>query len=400
MKLSVSQGKSHARFTPKGIIFANDAFYPVIDGVVRIVDKLHSHYLSHHIPSYVVCSHYPNYEEQHPNIIRIPSLPIANNYRVAIPILFPTMLSKIDPDTISLVHLHAPFFVGRYVRNWALKHRKPVIITYHSKFDQKFKNSLPPAFVKPSYKFTLDLVNKCDMVTTPTESFRQVLISHGIKADKCVVVHHGVPPIPALDPNSPKIAEDNTLRTLAAQKKQGKVILLYVGQIIKEKNPDFLIRALFELKKQKFPFYCVIVGIGDQYHALQSLIRKLKLTASVCLAGRIMEPDILHAIYASADLFTFPSTYETQGMVVLEAAQHGVPTVGITDATGISDFVHHNKTGYLTPLCAEVYAQGIINAWNNQPLYQRVCTAAKKEIPVSSEEMIAGFESIYARLCH
>ena len=56
----------------------------------------------------------------------------------------------------------------------------------------------------------------------------------------------------------------------------------------------------------------------------------------------------LAAAYASADVFAFPSTTETLGLVALESMASGVPVVG-ADAGGIPFVVDDGRTGFLVP---------------------------------------------------
>lgn len=381
----------------RGIIFANDVFYPIVDGVVRIVDELHSHYLAQHIPSHVICSRHPQFVDTAPHIIRIPSLPVPGKYRLALPYLLSKKLSLIDPDTISVIHAHSPFLMTYALLRWAKNHHKPVVLTFHSKYLEKFKNSPWPlrTLAPLAYRYVIHIANLCDIITTPTHAHRELLISHGIRSDKFYIVPNGIPPIPRVNPESLKFKSEPILQKILEKKAQGNHILLYVGQLIKEKNPDLLITSLAELQKNNFPFFCVLVGMGDQYHPLQELTQQLKLQAHVFLTNRVVDYEVIHQIYSQVDLLTFPSTYEVRSLVVLEAAQHGVPTMGIQNATGVADIVIHQKTGYLSAQTPQAFADGIIDALSNPWLYKKVSQAAQKFLPVSHQDMISEFELIY-----
>lgn len=54
----------------------------------------------------------------------------------------------------------------------------------------------------------------------------------------------------------------------------------------------------------------------------------------------------LAEIYASCDIFAFPSSFETFGNVVLEASASGLPVVGVKEG-GVLELIDHGKTGYL-----------------------------------------------------
>ena len=56
----------------------------------------------------------------------------------------------------------------------------------------------------------------------------------------------------------------------------------------------------------------------------------------------------LAAVYASADLFCFPSTTDTFGQVILEAGISCLPTVAVA-AGGAAELVRHDETGLVVP---------------------------------------------------
>jgi glycosyltransferase involved in cell wall biosynthesis len=56
----------------------------------------------------------------------------------------------------------------------------------------------------------------------------------------------------------------------------------------------------------------------------------------------------LAALFASADIFCFPSTTDTFGQVILEAGASGLPTVAAA-AGGAAELVRHDETGLLVP---------------------------------------------------
>ena len=56
----------------------------------------------------------------------------------------------------------------------------------------------------------------------------------------------------------------------------------------------------------------------------------------------------LARIYASADVFCFPSTTDTFGQVILEAGASGLPTIAAAEG-GAGELVRHGETGLLVP---------------------------------------------------
>ena len=119
-------------------------------------------------------------------------------------------------------------------------------------------------------------------------------------------------------------------------------IFLNVGRVAVEKN----IEAFAELD---LPGSKVIVGDGPQ---LEELKRNYPNVAF--LGGKFA--DELATIYASADVFVFPSLTDTFGLVVLEAMASGLP-VAAYDATGPRDVIPGSNAGTITPVGGDL-AQG------------------------------------------
>jgi glycosyltransferase involved in cell wall biosynthesis len=73
-----------------------------------------------------------------------------------------------------------------------------------------------------------------------------------------------------------------------------------------------------------------------------------EMAGQPCLFTGYLEGEDLAAVYASCDLFLFPSTTDTFGNVVLEAQASGLPVI-VTDAGGPRENVRHGETGLVVP---------------------------------------------------
>jgi glycosyltransferase involved in cell wall biosynthesis len=86
----------------------------------------------------------------------------------------------------------------------------------------------------------------------------------------------------------------------------------------------------------------VIAGTGP---LAETLGPEDALRAHVIQAGRV-EEQLLHALYARADVFVHAPHFEGSSLVTLEAMAHGLPVVA-TRAGGIPDKVDEGVTGHL-----------------------------------------------------
>jgi glycosyltransferase involved in cell wall biosynthesis len=103
---------------------------------------------------------------------------------------------------------------------------------------------------------------------------------------------------------------------------QSQPVLLNVGRLAAQKNQDVLIRALACLPQ----VHLVLAGAGLQLQAYRELAVTLGVDDRLHLLGALPADDIAD-LYVAADLFVFPSTWETFGLAAVEAAMVGLPMV-------------------------------------------------------------------------
>jgi glycosyltransferase involved in cell wall biosynthesis len=87
----------------------------------------------------------------------------------------------------------------------------------------------------------------------------------------------------------------------------------------------------------------------------------------------------LARLYASADIFCFPSTTDTFGQVILEAAASGLPTVAVA-AGGATELVLHERTGLLVPADdSQAFAAALSRLIEDADLRKRLAVGAAVE---------------------
>jgi glycosyltransferase involved in cell wall biosynthesis len=99
-------------------------------------------------------------------------------------------------------------------------------------------------------------------------------------------------------------------------------ILLNVGRLAAQKNQDVIIRALACQPHA----HLVIAGDGPKHEEFHALAEMLGVDDRLHMLGAVTEDDIAD-LYTAADLFVFPSTWETFGLAAVEAAMTGLPMV-------------------------------------------------------------------------
>jgi glycosyltransferase involved in cell wall biosynthesis len=82
-------------------------------------------------------------------------------------------------------------------------------------------------------------------------------------------------------------------------------------------------------------------------------------------------------VYAASDLFVLPSHLEGFGLVFIEAAFHGVPSIG-TNVGGVPYAIEDGKTGMLVPVKDDAaFAASIKKLWDHAALRQQMGEAAR-----------------------
>jgi glycosyltransferase involved in cell wall biosynthesis len=133
------------------------------------------------------------------------------------------------------------------------------------------------------------------------------------------------------------------LRAMAPIPEENRI--LYVGQLIRGKGVDLLLRALTHVRGD---YELTIVGAGNARAGLDNLCAKLDLGRKVRFEGWV-NPQDLGDYYARAKLVAAPSRWpEPFGMIGLEAMHYGRPVVAFR-VGGIPDWLEHGVTGLMAP---------------------------------------------------
>ena len=103
--------------------------------------------------------------------------------------------------------------------------------------------------------------------------------------------------------------------------------LLHVASLNQVKDQPTLLRAMRRIVDTRSDVHLDIVGEDTLHGAMQRLCNELGLNGQVTFHGFRNQND-LRPFYQMADLLLLPSRHDAAPIVVLEAALHGVPTIG------------------------------------------------------------------------
>jgi 1,2-diacylglycerol 3-alpha-glucosyltransferase len=115
--------------------------------------------------------------------------------------------------------------------------------------------------------------------------------------------------------------------------------------------------------RRDLPGACLfLVGDGDDRPRLLRLAGELGLGGAVRFVG-VVPHEKVNEYYGAADLFLFPSTTETQGLVVLEALATGVPVVAVASEAA-AELLADGAAGVMTPEDPQRFAASVVALWN------------------------------------
>jgi glycosyltransferase involved in cell wall biosynthesis len=144
-----------------------------------------------------------------------------------------------------------------------------------------------------------------------------------------------------------------------------KHIILYVGGLIKRKNVDKIIKAIYNLRKKNLDVGLLIVGQGPEIKSLYNLVWKMNLAYHIKFLGWIPFHRLAN-YYLAADVFVFPAENEPWGLVINEALEAGIPIV-TTKSVGAEELIVNNINGVLINKIDEKnIADGITKCLSNK----------------------------------
>lgn len=325
---------------------------------------------------YVLAPHYPGHQDQNSKVIRFHSMKVFRNSEVRLGFSFLPRNSELKAVlnlNLDLIHAHSPFtfgFLGKYISH---KQEIPLVYTHHTNFSEYTKAFFREEFFLPYLAESWGSMysNLSDLVLAPSRKIKEVLKKYGVKKP-IRVLSNGID----LNQFGPSSKNRKTLRQKLDISSETK-ILLYVGRLTREKNLKFLIQALGHLLFQRKDVILLMVGQGDYQKKLKKLVQKKNIGEFVKFVGKVPHSEISQ-YYQAADAFTFPSTIEAQGIVVLEAQACGTPPVVLKDKV-FKGMIRDNQNGLIVKQKdPKIFARKISHLLKNRKNHHQLSQNALK----------------------
>jgi 1,2-diacylglycerol 3-alpha-glucosyltransferase len=282
-----------------------------------------------------------DYEDDEPNIIRSPKLPLVvkgHNFNIRY-----SRTARKLVQTMDVVHVHHPFFSGPLALLYCKPKNIPIVFTNHTRYDLYVRAYVPfVAGITSLFSMRIFLpifARQIDLFISPSPGMREVLIKSGVRTPIDVV------------PNGINLEPFRSVVEPVERVKLGftdqDVLLIFVGRLGPEKNVAFLLRAFADMVKDYKNAGLMLVGEGPEHKEFEVLVRELGIEKRVHFTGQVPYND-MPGYLSTADAFVTASVSEVHPFTVIEAMAAGLPVLGI-NSPGVGDTVQDERSGLLAP---------------------------------------------------
>lgn len=365
--------------------FFTEGYLPKLDGVATSVIETAKELERRGHEVFIVAPKYPGYVDRNKNVFRVPSIRVHPEYRIGVNIPNKAVRKVFSTD-FDIIHAHSGGPITLLGREIAREKRIPFVFTNHTLWNRYTHYFMNGKVIKPKAMEQLSKLfgNIADCVVAPTQRVEKELRHYGVKKP-ITIIPSGLPV------QKFKKAPFGFLRSKIKNEKDP--IVLFVGRLAKEKSPDFLIRS-FRIVAETIPgVQLVLIGEGVDRKKLESLVKKLSISERCHFVGNVPANQMYKA-YRDASVFAFPSTTETQGLVVQEALSSGVPVVVVNDPAYES--IKNGRNGFLVEKKETLFAEKIIDILKDNGLHKRLSEeAVSTSDSFSIETAVDKLESVY-----
>jgi len=307
-----------------------DTYLPTVNGVTYTVKTWRERWAARGRQMDVVYPEGDHDPEPGEYPVRSVPFPWYEGFRIGVPRV---------PDGVvepAVVHAHTPFTLGLAGLRAARSRDCPLVASYHTPSAEYASYLSVNGAVERRVRgvataYERWFLDHADVVIVPSEETgRHVREAVGVEAD-VAVVPNGVD-TDFFEPVASDFRERYDL--------PGGPLVGYTGRHGYEKNLDLLLEAVAGLGED---LTLVLGGDGPARSDLETRAADLGIDARFL---GFLEREALPDFYSAIDVFAFPSTVETQGLVALEANACGTPVAGV-DAGALADTVVDGENGYL-----------------------------------------------------
>lgn len=374
----------HTGAERRTICLLNDSFPPLIDGVSNTVVNYADQLQRAGHEAVVITPDNPQARDvEYPYPIqRYPSILTEKfeGYPAGIP-FSPNIARYVKNHRIDLIHTHCPVASAVMARQLQQITDAPIVFTYHTKFDVDIGHIFKSKSLQVlAQRVLLANISACDEVWVVSKGAGESLRSLGYEGEYLVMPNGVDLPLGKASP------ETVTAATAGYDLPRDVPLYLFVGRMMWYKGLQIIVDALAKLHASGKDFRMVFIGDGDDHEDVVRYARQNGLSGKCIFTGAIHDREMLRGWYSRANLFLFPSTYDTNGLVVREAAACGLASVLIRGSCAAEE-ITDGRNGFLIGENADSLA-GCLFGMTGEKMQEAGCAAAQ-ELYLSWETSVA-----------
>lgn len=380
----------------KKILLSLDAWYPQVAGPNIVVTNYLKHLRKNNechllVPSYGKKMNKEATAKTGVDVQYVKSVNIFfGGYRNVIPFQ--------DKDAVEIAknadiyHGHSPFALSHFFAKKAKQYNAPSILTVHTKFKDDFlRCTHSRALTAFMMRRMMKVINETDYIWTVSDGAVEMLREYGYNGDVTVIRNGTDLTMP--DNVQQLVDRVNQQYNLANEEN----VLLFVGRIVSTKNLPLVFRALQIVKQNGLPFKMLVVGGGESMDDYKQMIKNLGLSKNIIMVGPIYDREYLKAFYLRADLFVFPSEYDTASLCPIEAATFALPTLMVRGCP-TAETIKEDFSGYTEVADAKMWAYKIMDILKNKQQLSTVSQNSRKFVYRSWEDVVREVEAEYDKI--
>ena len=313
------------------IAFFTETFLPKVDGIVTRLTKTIEFLTKNGDEVIVFCPEGCPDSYKGATIVGVAAMPLPLYPELKLGLPGPAVSDKLEEFKPDLIHVVNPAVLGLGGIWLAKTNNIPLIASYHTHLP-KYLEHYGMGMLEPLLWELLKaahnqaLLNLCTSTAMVNE-----LEDKGIQ--RTALWQRGVD----TENFRPELRSEKMREKLFGKYQNTDSLLIYVGRLSAEKQIERIKPVL-----DKIPSACLaLVGDGPYRGQLEKIFENTKTNFIGYLSG-----EELASAYASGDIFLFPSSTETLGLVLLEAMAAGCPVIGANKG-GIPDIINDGVNGCL-----------------------------------------------------
>ena len=313
------------------IAFFTETFLPKVDGIVTRLTKTIDNLVQKGDEVVVFCPEGCPTEYKGAKIIGVAAMPLPLYPELKLGLPGPAVSDALENFKPDLIHVVNPAVLGLGGIWLAKSNNIPLIASYHTHLP-KYLEHYGMGMLEPLLWELLKAAHNQALLNLCTSTAMvEELESKGIK--RTALWQRGVD----TETFKPEFRSQKMRNKLLGKYPDKNSLLIYVGRLSAEKQIERIKPVLEEI-----PDACLaLVGDGPYRNQLEKIFENTQTNFIGYLSG-----EELASAYASGDIFLFPSSTETLGLVLLEAMAAGCPVIGANKG-GIPDIINDGVNGCL-----------------------------------------------------